>query len=125
MPACDKSPMRRLLPVALGALLLAGCATGRKLPDYEKPLARAPVQQVRTTAYMHTEADHIKHGRKTAAGTSLRRGESTVPPPTGRVGRSGPNSSSSRPAKSMRSTITAGPWPEPIPSTFTSRPAGR
>jgi len=67
--------MRPLLPVALAALLLAGCATGRKLPTYEKPLARAPVQQVRTTAYTHTEADHRKHGRKTAAGTILRRGE--------------------------------------------------
>jgi 3D (Asp-Asp-Asp) domain-containing protein len=59
----------------MAALLLAGCATGRKLPDYEKPLVRSPVQQVRTTAYTHTEADHIKHGRKTAAGTTLRRGE--------------------------------------------------
>ena len=67
--------MRPLLPVALAALLLAGCATGRKLPTYEKPLARTPVQQVRTTAYTHTEADHKKHGRKTAAGTTLRRGE--------------------------------------------------
>ncbi|MGA1539101.1 MAG: hypothetical protein ACO39C_01610 [Chthoniobacterales bacterium] len=67
--------MRRLLPVALCALLLAGCATGRKLPTYEKPLARAPVQKVRTTAYTHSEADHIKYGRKTAAGTTLRRGE--------------------------------------------------
>ena len=67
--------MRPLLPVALAAILLAGCATGRKLPAYEKPLARTPVQQVRTTAYTHTESDHIKHGRKTAAGTVLRRGE--------------------------------------------------
>ena len=67
--------VRCLLPIALGSILLAGCATGRKLPQYEKPLARAPVQQVRTTAYTHTEADHIKHGRKTAAGTILRRGE--------------------------------------------------
>jgi 3D (Asp-Asp-Asp) domain-containing protein len=67
--------MRCLLPVALCTLLLAGCATGRKLPAYEKPLPPAPVQQVRTTAYTHTEADHIKHGRKTAAGTILRRGE--------------------------------------------------
>ena len=66
--------MRPLLPAALAALLLAGCAAGRQLPSYEKPLARAPVQQVRTTAYTHTEADHRKHGRKTAAGTTLRRG---------------------------------------------------
>ena len=67
--------MRGLLPVALAALLLAGCATGRKLPPFEKPLATAPVQQVRTTAYTHTEADHRKYGRKSAAGTPLRRGE--------------------------------------------------
>ena len=67
--------MRRLLPVALGALLLAGCATGRKLPAYEKPLTRTPVQQVRTTAYTHSEKDHRKYGKKSAAGTPLRRGE--------------------------------------------------
>ena len=67
--------MRPLLPAALAALLLAGCATTRQLPPYEKPMARTPVQEVRTTAYTHTEADHIKHGRKTAAGTILRRGE--------------------------------------------------
>jgi len=64
-----------LLSAALAALLLTGCATGRKLPPYEKPLARTPVQNVRTTAYTHTESDHIKHGRKTAAGTVLRRGD--------------------------------------------------
>ena len=64
-----------LLLAALAAVLLTGCATGRKLPEYEKPLARKPVQSVRTTAYTHTESDHIKHGRKTAAGTILRRGE--------------------------------------------------
>ncbi len=29
---------------------------------------------VRTTAYTHTEADHLKHGRKTAAGTLLQAG---------------------------------------------------
>ena len=63
-----------LFSLALAALLLTGCATGRKLPPYEKPLARAPVQNVRTTAYTHTESDHIKHGRKTAAGGNLRRG---------------------------------------------------
>lgn len=69
--------MKRLpIPAAAAvALLLAGCATGRKLPAYEKPIARAPVQQVRTTAYTHTESDHIKHGRQTASGTALRRGD--------------------------------------------------
>jgi len=68
-------PHPTLLLAALAAALLTGCATGRKLPEYEKPLARKPVQNVRTTAYTHTESDHIKHGRKTAAGTVLRRGE--------------------------------------------------
>lgn len=50
--------------------LVAGCAS-RPLPKYEKPIARAPVQRVRTTAYTHSEADHIKHGRSTAMGTTL------------------------------------------------------
>jgi len=63
-----------LLAAALTAFLLVGCATGRKLPRYEKPLARAPVQTVRTTAYTHTESDHRKYARSSAAGTPLRRG---------------------------------------------------
>lgn len=66
--------MRPLLPVVLGAMLLAGCATGRRLPPYEKPLAPSPVQQVRTTAYTHSEKDHRPWGRRSAAGTPLRRG---------------------------------------------------
>jgi 3D (Asp-Asp-Asp) domain-containing protein len=64
-----------LPPVALLAVLLSGCAAPRKLPPYEKPLKPAPVQSVRTTAYTHTESDHKKYGRKSAAGTQLRRGE--------------------------------------------------
>lgn len=51
-------------------LFVAGCAS-RPLPKYEKPIARAPVQRVRTTAYTHSEADHIQHGRSTALGTRL------------------------------------------------------
>ncbi|MBU3665362.1 MAG: hypothetical protein FGM15_05725 [Chthoniobacterales bacterium] len=66
--------MRVVLPCAIAALLVAGCATGRKLPPYEKPLKPAPVQNVRTTAYTHTESDHRKHGRSTASGTTLQRG---------------------------------------------------
>lgn len=67
-------PRPALLAALLTAFCCAGCASGRKLPAYEKPLARAPVQHVRTTAYTHTESDHVKHGRKTAAGGTLRRG---------------------------------------------------
>jgi 3D (Asp-Asp-Asp) domain-containing protein len=59
----------------LTLVFLTGCASsGRKLPPYEKPLKRSPVQTVRTTAYTHTEADHIKHGNRAADGTVLDRG---------------------------------------------------
>ncbi len=54
-------------------LLLAGCAS-RPLPKYERPIARTPIQHVRTTAYTHTEADHIKHGNRNALGTTLQYG---------------------------------------------------
>jgi 3D (Asp-Asp-Asp) domain-containing protein len=67
--------MRLLLPAVLSVTLLTGCAAPRKLPPYERPLVPAPVQQVRTTAYTHTEKDHLKWGNKSAAGTPLRRGE--------------------------------------------------
>lgn len=55
------------------ALLFAGCAT-RSLPKYEKPLARAEFQHVRTTAYTHSESDHIQYGRKCALGSQLKCG---------------------------------------------------
>jgi 3D (Asp-Asp-Asp) domain-containing protein len=65
-----RSPSTRLA-ASIAALFLAACAS-RPLPKYEKPIARTRVQQVRTTAYTHTEDDHIQHGRKTALGTTLR-----------------------------------------------------
>lgn len=61
-----------LLPAA-APLLFIGCAS-RPLPKYERPLARAPLQSVRTTAYTHTESDHRQYGRQTASGTTLRCG---------------------------------------------------
>ena len=60
----------RLLLV-LPALFYASCASQRALPKYEKPLARARFQTVRTTAYTHSEADHLKYGNKSALGTPL------------------------------------------------------
>lgn len=64
---------RSFLPVlallSLG-LLFSGCAT-RPLPKYERPLSRASVQHVRTTAYTHTEDDHRKYGKSTACGGTL------------------------------------------------------
>ena len=51
-------------------MVFAAC--GRSLPTYEKPIARTQFQRVRTTAYTHTESDHLEHGRKTCIGTTLR-----------------------------------------------------
>lgn len=63
-----------VLPLA-ACVLVTGCSTTkvaqRQLPKYEQPLARSSRQEVRTTAYTHSEADHIQHGRKTAAGGTL------------------------------------------------------
>jgi len=70
-------PMRNLIVRALplvGCLFIVGCSSSRPLPKYEKPLARAAVMNVRTTAYTHSEADHTKYGRKTALGTTLQCG---------------------------------------------------
>lgn len=59
-----------LLAVA-AALSLGACGTSRDLPAYERPLAKTDFQQVRTTAYTHTEADHRQYGNLTALGTEL------------------------------------------------------
>ena len=59
----------------LAAVAVFVTACGRSLPPYEKPIARANFQHVRTTAYTHTESDHLVHGAKTCTGTPLRCGE--------------------------------------------------
>jgi len=65
----------RFPPILIVLLLgLTGCAA-RSLPPYEAPLPRANVQHVRTTAYTHSEKDHRRYGKKTAMGTTLRRGK--------------------------------------------------
>lgn len=51
--------------------LLTGCGTTRPLPKYERPLARTTFQMVRTTAYTHTEADHLEYGNRNALGGAL------------------------------------------------------
>ena len=61
--------LHRLLLLA-AVMVFAGCA--RSLPTYEKPIARTQFQRVRTTAYTHTEGDHLKHGSQTCIGTTLR-----------------------------------------------------
>lgn len=59
------------------AVLLTACTPTRKLPKFERPLPRANVQTVRTTAYTHSEKDHRRWGRSTALGTTLRYGPIT------------------------------------------------
>ena len=58
----------------LACTLLLGACASRPLPKYEKPIARTPIQHVRTTAYTHSESDHRQHGRRTALGTQLQCG---------------------------------------------------
>ena len=54
------------------ACLLAGCGTsGHRLPPYERPIARTEFQTVRTTAYTHTESDHLAYGNHNALGGTL------------------------------------------------------
>ncbi len=68
-------PLRVTPPLLALGLLLAGApasarAEGTTPSETEgEPLI---VTTVRTTAYTHTEADHLKYGKKTALGTELR-----------------------------------------------------
>jgi 3D (Asp-Asp-Asp) domain-containing protein len=66
-----------LLGVALTALFLGACESTptrrtSALPKYEPPLAKRDFQNVRTTAYTHTESDHLAYGNRTALGGRLR-----------------------------------------------------
>jgi 3D (Asp-Asp-Asp) domain-containing protein len=63
-----------------GTLLLTSCETTavsrpiaqRSLPAYEPPAAQSDFQTVRTTAYTHTESDHLTYGARNALGGQLR-----------------------------------------------------
>ena len=58
----------------IGALVFSSCETGktvRSLPAYESPLHRSDFQNVRTTAYTHTEADHTQYTNHNALGGEL------------------------------------------------------
>lgn len=72
----------------MSALALSSCETtttsSRKLPAYEPPIAKRDFQNVRTTAYTHTEADHLQYtdhnalgGRLQAASAPIHRAEYT------------------------------------------------
>jgi 3D (Asp-Asp-Asp) domain-containing protein len=62
--------MSHRLILLAAVMVFTGCA--RKLPPYEKPIARSQYQRVRTTAYTHTESDHLQHGSQTCIGSTLR-----------------------------------------------------
>ncbi len=55
--------------------LLSSCSSSSDLKSSQKVLAKTKViPGVRTTAYTHTEADHIQHGTSTAVGSDLKFG---------------------------------------------------
>jgi 3D (Asp-Asp-Asp) domain-containing protein len=64
-----------VLAAFIAILLFSGCETTtvstRALPAYESPLAKKDFQNVRTTAYTHTEADHTQYGARNALGGEL------------------------------------------------------
>ncbi|HST31077.1 MAG TPA: hypothetical protein VLK27_09600 [Chthoniobacterales bacterium] len=63
-----------VLAAFIAILLFSGCETGgtaRSLPAYEAPVAKSEFQNVRTTAYTHTEADHRAFSNRNALGGEL------------------------------------------------------
>ena len=74
-----------------GAIFLSSCGTTstRALPAYERPMAKTDFQTVRTTAYTHTESDHLQYtnhnalgGELQAAGPPIHRAENSARPLT-------------------------------------------
>ena len=69
--------MRTLTPrifLTTLAALIAACSSPRPLPKYQKPIARTQFQTVRTTAYTHTEDDHVQYTNHNALGGCLQCG---------------------------------------------------
>jgi 3D (Asp-Asp-Asp) domain-containing protein len=70
-------PYFLLFCAAVCALFLSACGTTStstsrtRLPKYEPPLTKRDFQNVRTTAYTHTESDHLPYGNKNALGGRL------------------------------------------------------
>ena len=61
---------------AISAIVLTSCGTApvaatRRLPAYEAPIAKSEFQNVRTTAYTHTESDHLQYTDHNALGGRL------------------------------------------------------
>lgn len=63
-----------VLAAFVAILLLASCETATSthmLPAYESPISKDEFQNVRTTAYTHTEADHLPYSNHNALGGEL------------------------------------------------------
>ena len=62
-----------VLAAFIAIILLSACGTTeRALPPYEPPLTKTDFQNVRTTAYTHTESDHREYSNRNALGGELR-----------------------------------------------------
>jgi 3D (Asp-Asp-Asp) domain-containing protein len=59
------------------SFLLYACSSPTPLSPYERPLAKTDFQTVRTTAYTHTESDHLQFGNHNALGGTL---QAAAPP---------------------------------------------
>jgi 3D (Asp-Asp-Asp) domain-containing protein len=61
-----------VLAAFVAILLFASCESApHALPAYEPPIAKSDFQHVRTTAYTHTESDHLQYGNHNALGGEL------------------------------------------------------
>jgi len=61
-----------VLAAFIALILLSACGTTqRPLPAYERPLSKTDFQNVRTTAYTHTESDHREYSNHNALGGKL------------------------------------------------------
>lgn len=68
------SPKKLLPLLALLSLTMASCSSMSTSATSSTRGTKA-IPAVRTTAYTHTEADHIQYGKKNALGTELRFGQ--------------------------------------------------
>jgi 3D (Asp-Asp-Asp) domain-containing protein len=61
-----------VLAAFIAIVFLTACGTTqRPLPAYERPLSKTNFQNVRTTAYTHTESDHREYSNHNALGGEL------------------------------------------------------
>ena len=68
-----------VLVAFIALIFLSACGTTqRALPAYERPLSKTDFQNVRTTAYTHTESDHREYSNHNALGGELHAAEAPI-----------------------------------------------